>query len=130
MPENNYFRIATKGLIMSRKKTLDKKMQKIIAKGRINKLFILAEENALSGELDLSNRYVELARKISMRNLAPIPKKYKRRFCKHCYRYLLPNVTCRVRIHGGKIIVYCHNCRKYTRIPLKKTEEKPSAILK
>ena len=130
MPENNYFRIATKGLIMSRKKTLDKKMQKIIAKGRINKLFILAEENALSGELDLSNRYVELARKISMRNLAPIPKKYKRRFCKHCYRYLLPNVTCRVRIHGGKIVIYCHNCRKYTRIPLKKTEEKPSAILK
>ena len=115
---------------MSRKKALDKKMQKIIAKGRINKLFILAEENALSGELNLSNRYVELARKISMRNLAPIPKKYKRRFCKHCYRYLLPNVTCRVRIHGGKIVIYCHNCRKYTRIPLKKTGEKPSAILK
>jgi len=115
---------------MSRKKALDKKMQKIIANGRINKLFILAEENAHSGELDLSNRYVELARKISMRNLAPIPKKYKRRFCKHCYSYLLPNVTCRVRIHGGKIVVYCHNCRKYTRIPFKKTGEKPSAILK
>jgi ribonuclease P protein subunit RPR2 len=115
---------------MSRKKALDKKMQKIIAKGRISKLFILAEENALSGELNLSNRYVELARKISMRNLAPIPKKYKRRFCKHCYKYLLPNVTCRVRIHRGKIIVYCHNCRKYTRIPLKKTGEEPSAILK
>jgi len=115
---------------MSRRKALDKKMQKIIAKGRINKLFILAEENALSGELNLSNRYVELARKISMRNLAPIPKKYKRRFCKHCYKYLLPNVTCRVRIHRGKIVVYCHNCRKYTRIPLKKTGEEPSAILK
>jgi ribonuclease P protein subunit RPR2 len=111
---------------MSRKKSLDKKMQKLIANGRINKLFILAEENALSGELDLSNRYVELARKISMKNLAPIPKKYKRRFCKHCYSYLLPNVTCRVRIHrvrihGGKIVVYCYNCRKYTRIPFKKT---------
>jgi len=115
---------------MPRKKTLDKNIQKIIAKERIRKLFILAEENAMSSELNLSNRYVELARKISMRNLVPIPKKYKRRFCKHCYRYLLPNVTCRVRIHGGKIVVYCHNCGKYTRIPFKKTGGKPSAILK
>ena len=115
---------------MSKKKTLGKNMKKIIANRRINKLFILAEENALSGELKMSNRYVELARKISMRNLAPIPKKYKRRFCKHCYRYLLPNVTCRVRIHGGKIVIYCHNCGKYTRIPFKKTGKKPSAMLK
>ena len=43
---------------MSKKKTLGKNMKKIIANRRINKLFILAEENALSGELKLSNRYV------------------------------------------------------------------------
>jgi len=115
---------------MSRKKILDKNMQKIIANERISKLFILAEENALSGKLNLSNRYIELARKISMRNLTPIPKRYKRRFCKHCYRYLLPNVTCRIRVHGGKIVVYCHTCGKYSRIPFKKTGKKPSAILK
>ena len=115
---------------MSRRRILNKKMQKTIATGRINKLFVLAEANALSGEFNLSNRYVELARKISMRNSTPISARNKRRFCKHCYSYLLPNVTCRVRIHRGKIVGYCYNCRKYTRIPLKKTGGKPSAILK
>jgi ribonuclease P protein subunit RPR2 len=80
---------------------------------------MLAEENALSGELVLSNRYVELARKISMRNLVSVPKKYKRRFCKHCYIYLLPDITCRVRIHRGKVIIYCFNCNKYGRVPIK-----------
>ena len=49
---------------MSRKKTLNKKLQKTIAAKRINKLFCMAEENALSGNIFLSNRYVELARKL------------------------------------------------------------------
>ena len=103
---------------MSRKKIINKKMQRTIANRRINKLFFLADGAALSGEFNLSRRYIELARKISMRNLTPIPKKFKRRFCKNCYNYLLPNETCRIRIHRGKIIIFCHNCKKYIRIPL------------
>ena len=119
------------GSTMSKKRTLrDKKTQKIIARRRINQLFLLAEKYALSGRLNLANRYVEIARKISMRNLASIPREYKRRFCKHCYRYLLPHVTCRVRIHRGKLIIYCHNCKKYTRIPLKNSRKMSSAMLK
>ena len=109
---------------MSKKKTLkDKKNQKTIAKRRINKLFMLAEKNALSNKLNLANRYVELARKISMRYLVPITIKHKRRFCKHCYRYLLPHITGRTRIHRGKLIIYCYNCKKFTRIPLKKSAD-------
>jgi ribonuclease P protein subunit RPR2 len=108
---------------MSKKKLKDKKIQKTIAISRINKLFLLAERYALSGRLNLANRYVELARKISMRYLVPMPKEFKRRFCKHCYKYLLPHVTCRVRIHRGRLVIYCHNCKRYTRIPLKNTRE-------
>lgn len=105
---------------MARKKiNLNKKNQKIIARNRINKLFELAEKNAHSNKLDLSNGYVELARKISMRYLVKIPKEHKRKFCKHCYNYLLPFVTGRIRIHRGKVIIYCYNCKKYSRIPLK-----------
>ena len=52
---------------MSRKIRITKKQQREIAGRRIGKLFTMAEENALSGKLDLANRYVELARKISMR---------------------------------------------------------------
>jgi ribonuclease P protein subunit RPR2 len=67
----------------------------------------------------LSDRYVALARKISMKYLVPIPTEYIRRFCKHCNNYLLPPLTCRVRIHRGMIITFCSNCKKYSRIPLR-----------
>lgn len=104
---------------MSKKKQGDKKLQKTIAKKRISKLFFMAEQNAFSGKLQLANRYVEIARKLSMRYLVPMPKEFKTRFCKHCYSYLLPDVTSRVRFNSGKIVIYCNNCQKYTRIPLK-----------
>ena len=94
---------------MVKKRRITKNEQKRIAIRRIIKLFNLAEENALSNNLRFSDRYVELARKISMKNLTPIPKEYKRRFCKYCYHYLLPTVTCRVRIKSSKVIVFCKN---------------------
>ncbi len=109
--------------MLNKRALKDKKYKKIIAKRRINRLFELAEQNALSNRLHLSDRYIELARKISMRYLIPIPKEYKRRFCKHCYSYLLPHVTGRIRINRGKIIIYCYNCKKFTRILLKKPTE-------
>jgi ribonuclease P protein subunit RPR2 len=105
---------------MSRKRiNVNKKNQKMIAKQRINKLFELADRNALSDRLFFSDKYVKLARKISMRYLVKIPREHRRKFCKHCYSYLLPPLTSRIRIHRGKVIIYCNNCKKYTRIPLK-----------
>lgn len=104
---------------MSRRNIWDKKLQKSIAKNRIQRLFRLAEEYALCDRLELSDRYVFLARKLSMRYLVPIPAKFKRRFCKHCYRYFLPGSNCRVRIHRSKIVTYCHNCKRYIRMPLR-----------
>jgi len=97
-----------------------KKNQKKIAEKRITQLFLMAERNAQKGKNDLADRYVYLARKISMRYLVPIPKQFKHCFCKHCYSYLLPYVTCRIRINHGKIVIYCYKCKKYTRVPLSK----------
>lgn len=96
--------------------------QKNIARKRIVKLFQMAEKNAHLGKLDLSTRYVEIARKLSMRYLVPIPKEYKRCFCKNCYIYMLPSVTCRVRIHRRKIILQCLNCKKISRFPIGKAK--------
>jgi len=114
---------------MSNKRSKNKKIQKSIAKKRIIKLFQLAEEYSLDGRINLADRYVDLARKISMRYLVPIPKELKRSYCKHCYCYLLPFETCRIRVHRGRIIIYCKKCKKFTRIPLKTNKRKPSAIL-
>jgi len=105
---------------MSRKKTyLAKKVQNQIANRRMVQLFNLAEKTALSGELELADRYVDIARRISMRSKASIPKEFKRRFCKHCYKYLVPGLNSRIRVCRGKIIVYCEHCQKFTRIPIK-----------
>ena len=105
---------------MVKKSTLkDKKFQRQIALSRIKRLFLMAENNALSGNFSISNRYVSIARKLSMKHLVPIPKEFKHRFCKHCYQYLLPDSNCRVRIHRSRLVIYCDNCKKYTRIPLK-----------
>ena len=89
------------------------------AKKRIKKLFLMAEQKALESNFVLADRYVDIARKISMRYLVPIPAEFKRSFCKHCYSYLLPSVNSNVRINKGKIIIFCKNCQKYTRIPFK-----------
>jgi ribonuclease P protein subunit RPR2 len=104
---------------MSRNHDGKKKMYKSIALRRIHYLFFLAEKYGLQGKLHLSDRYVMLARKISMKYLVPIPAEYTRRFCKYCYHYLLPPLTCRIRIHRGMIITYCCKCKKCSRFPLR-----------
>ena len=105
---------------MTKKRTYkDKKIQSQIALNRINKLFIMAENNALSGNFSIANRYVLIARKLSMKYLVPIPKEFKHSFCKHCYCFLLPYLNSRFRVHRSKLIIYCNNCKKYSRIPIK-----------
>ena len=64
---------------------------------------------------ELSNRYVELARKAAMKVNLRIPKEFKRKFCENCYNYLVPGKNVRIRLHKSKIIYYCFNCRKYMR---------------
>ena len=82
--------------------------QKKMALDRIRKLFLRADRE-FKKHPKRSNRYVELARKIAMRYNVQIPKSLKRRFCKRCYRYLVPGVNCQVRTRAGQraVIVKC-----------------------
>ncbi len=89
-----------------------------IAKERIEELFKQAAD-IFDEEPKLADRYVEIARKISMRYKVRIPAKLKKRFCKHCYCYLVPGKNCRVRTHEGKVVYYCQKCRRYMRFPYK-----------
>ncbi|PIN76518.1 ribonuclease P [Candidatus Woesearchaeota archaeon CG10_big_fil_rev_8_21_14_0_10_36_11] len=101
------------------KPRIDKKKQKEIAKERISILFEQAATRFPTHKA-LANRYVTLARKIAMKIKVRIPHKYKRRYCKHCYKYLQPGVNARVRTRGGKVIISCYECKKFMRIPIKK----------
>lgn len=104
------------------KKTTTKKQQKEISKKRILTLFNQAEKT-YKKNLSLANRYITIARKIAMKSRTKIPSTLKRKFCKHCYNYLTPKNS-RIRIRDQKIIIYCENCKKYTRIPIKQKKYK------
>jgi len=99
-----------------------KKEEKKIAKERVSELFDRADKTFQESE-SLTNRYVSLARKIAMKFNIRLTK-YKRKFCKHCYHYLKSGVNSKTRIHKSKVIIYCENCKKYTRIPLKQKNGK------
>lgn len=99
-------------------KPVDKKIIKNIAKERICALFEKAE-SIKNSNIGLSNRYITLIRKIAMKSNVSIPIKIKRRICKHCYKFLIPGQNCRIRSKDGKMIYYCLNCKKFTRIPYK-----------
>src|SRR3989344_8337821 len=86
---------------------------------KINLLFYEAESQFKKNP-SLSNRYVDIARKIAMKYNIRIPRELKRKFCRHCYHYLVPDKTCRVRIHKSRVIYYCFNCKKFMRFMLKK----------
>ena len=97
--------------------------EKEIAKKRIEILFEEAEKTYKKNP-KLSDRYVNLARKIAMKVRISIPKELKRKFCKHCYSFLKPGVNCRVRTKNNKVIYSCFNCKKYMRYPFLKEKKK------
>jgi len=97
---------------------ISKKKQKEIAKERINILFGQAEL-IFSKNKSLANRYVTLARKLAMKVKIRISKENKRKFCKHCYKFLMPGKNSRIRTRNGKVIISCFECKKFTRISVK-----------
>jgi ribonuclease P protein subunit RPR2 len=101
------------------KPIISKTKQKEIAHERIKILFLEAGK-VFSQNKALANRYVTLARKIAMKVKIRIPLELKRRFCKHCYKYIKHGVNARVRTRDGKVIISCLECKKFTRIPVKK----------
>jgi len=92
--------------------------QRKLALERINTLFKEAA-TAFKEDKKLANRYIQLARKISMKYKVRIPSNLKKKFCKHCHSYLKPSINCRVRLQKKKVIYYCLECKKFMRFPYK-----------
>ena len=88
---------------------------KKIARERIEILFDQARR-AFLDHPERSNRYVELARRIAMRQRIRMDLEFRRRFCHHCYTYLVPGRNMRVRVHRGTVVITCNACNKKTRI--------------
>ena len=92
--------------------------QQKIAKKRIEFLFKHAKE-VFKEDGKLSDKYVKVARRIAMKYKIRLSSHLKKSFCKHCHKYLVPGVNCRVRIHKHRVIYYCMGCKHYIRQPIK-----------
>ncbi len=90
-----------------------------IAKERIEILFQQADSIA-GHDAKLADRYVQLARKIGMRFNVRISKMLRRRFCRECYAYLKPGLTCRQRTKNGIVQITCLRCSHINRYPMGK----------
>jgi ribonuclease P protein subunit RPR2 len=99
---------------------------KKIAMQRIRRLFELSKD-VLQEDEALAQRYVSLARKISMASRVRIPREYSRLICRGCKRFILPGVNCRVRIQQSRephMVITCGYCNKHKRFPIKAGERK------
>ncbi len=92
--------------------------KKILVKHRIEVLFHQAKET-FKKDKTKANSLVKKARALSMKYKIRLPTTLKRRFCKHCYSFLMPSVNARIRTKEGKVIIYCLDCKKFSRIPYK-----------
>lgn len=98
---------------------------KKIALERIHRLFQLAKSMIREDEKS-AQRYVGIARKISMASRVRIPREYRRQICRDCKKFILPGVNCRVRIQQHRephVVITCGYCGKYMRFPIKNRRE-------
>ena len=104
---------------MKRQKGRDQRSFNVdLAGQRIERLFKLATE-AYAERPDLADRYVDIARRISMRHRVSIPRELKRNICKQCYAYLQPGSNARVRADGRNVVITCLKCGGIRRYPYK-----------
>lgn len=88
-----------------------------IARERIDTLGALAAQMALAGDLAHADRYIQLARRLGMRYNVRLPRDLRVRLCGNCLRYLLPGVTCTVRVSRGRVRTTCRLCGHVARHP-------------
>ena len=85
----------------------------------IERMEILFERAAMEfiTHPERSNRYVELALKLSTKYNTPVPDKWKRRYCKGCKSFLKPGRNCTVRLVDSEVNIFCGVCGHAMKIP-------------
>jgi ribonuclease P protein subunit RPR2 len=93
-----------------------------IAIERMNILFNRAEMEFITHP-ERSNRYVELALKLSTKYNTPIPKEWQRRYCKGCKSFLKPGHNCTVRLVDSEVNIFCGECGHVIKIPYRREKK-------
>ena len=93
-----------------------------IAIERMNILFERAEMEFITHP-ERSNRYTELALKLSTKYNTKIPEKWKRRYCRKCKKFLYPGYNCTVRLVNSEVNIFCGECDHVMKIPYHKEKK-------
>jgi len=95
-----------------------KRDAKDIAVERIERLFGLAEEEALKGNQVRSRRYVSMALRMGERH--KVRAGHKRTYCPECLSFFVPPRNVRVRTGRGRVSMTCLECGHILRYPLER----------
>ena len=87
-----------------------------IARERIDILFKFAEES-FDEHPERSHRYVKMARNISTKYNMRMPRIWKKRFCKNCYKFLKPGKNCQIRLKDSSVTIKCLECGNVMKVP-------------
>jgi ribonuclease P protein subunit RPR2 len=93
-----------------------------IAIERMDILFTRAEMEFITHP-ERSNRYVELALKLSTKYNIPIPEKWARRYCRGCKSFLQPGRNCTVRLVDSEVNIFCGECGHAAKIPYRREKK-------
>ncbi len=86
-----------------------------LALQRMERLFMLADA-VHAAHPERSDRYVQIARRISTRTRVRMPRPLKRLFCRHCGSFLFASAL-RVRLREGILTATCLLCGELMRRP-------------
>ncbi|MBI2140437.1 ribonuclease P [Candidatus Woesearchaeota archaeon] len=100
-------------------KQLKKLQAKQEAMQRIPQILEKAKKAYKAGNKRLALVYSKKVRHLSNRHKLRLPIAVKRQFCRHCSHVLIPGVNCRIRTREGKLVVYCLECRKFSKMSLR-----------
>ena len=91
------------------------KGQEKLARERIERLFVLAEESSRTGDPTESKRFIELARLIGKRYNQRLSKSHRIKICRNCNSFFSSkNSKNRISSKGWKTIT-CLDCGKIVR---------------
>ena len=90
-----------------------------IAQERVRDLFHLAEREALAGHSQLSDRYVDLARRVGARYNVRLPPELRELYCRGCSAYWIEGRTVRTRLRSGRRVRTCLRCGRERRTAIR-----------
>ncbi|MGA9838870.1 MAG: hypothetical protein WBS16_00315, partial [Thermoplasmata archaeon] len=96
-----------------------------VARERIFTLFALAEREAATGHVELSDRYVTLARKVGTRYNVRLLAEYRELYCRGCSAFWVEGLSVRTRFRSGHRLRTCLRCGRERRTPFRGVRPPP-----